>query len=68
MATLLEKRKDKFRVWSTISDSWLTDWLSKEEVIRFFVMRIFTRAHNEIKELEETFPSGFSNKKGKIYK
>lgn len=33
MGWQLSRKDDKFRIWSTISDSWLTDWISREEAL-----------------------------------
>ncbi len=30
------QKADKVRIWSTISDAWLTDWITRDEAIGFY--------------------------------
>lgn len=32
----IAQRADKFRIWSTISDAWLTDWITREEAVQLY--------------------------------
>lgn len=56
------KKDDMYRVWSTVVDNWLTDWETKEYIIRWFARDMRRKVNREIKEMKKTFPAGFGNK------
>lgn len=67
MGWIIENKKNLYRVWSTISDDWITDWNTRNEILKYLIKRKRSVFNKEIKNLKETFPEGFCNKKGKIY-
>jgi hypothetical protein len=53
-------RKDgKFRVWSTISNDWLTDWISRKEFIKFYHDDMLIDFKKKIVEQYYKFPHGW---------
>lgn len=63
MSLLLKHREkdNKWRVWTTISDGWLTSWLSEKEVKQYLVDQI--QMESQVKAIKEfmTFPDGWTD-------
>lgn len=36
MSWEITQKDGQYRIWSTISDTWLTDWIDRREAIRFY--------------------------------
>src|SRR5437773_9814879 len=36
MSWKIAQKKDKYRIWSTNTDTWLTDWIDRNEAIKFY--------------------------------
>lgn len=36
MSWQIAQKDGKYRIWSTISDTWLTDWIDRKEAIKFY--------------------------------
>lgn len=68
MGRLIEHREsdDKWRVWSTISDIWMTDWLTLDEIKEYFSLDKLFQAKIDIIQIYWTFPNNYSSKDGKI--
>ena len=57
-----EKGVTKYRIWTSICDGWITEWLTKEEIAKFFFWNHFhTFMENFLKDAI-TFPDGFHDK------
>ncbi len=61
MGVLIKHRKkdDKYRLWTTISDGWLTNWLTKWGMIRHLQHRVREQAERECEEIAARFPDGY---------
>ena len=65
MSWLLKQSKNgkRFKIWSTITDSYVVDiYLDQEEIVDFISKEWISRTANQIKELKETFPKGWTDK------
>ena len=61
------KNKDKFKIWSTITDSYIVDtYLTRDEMIDFLSKEELRNAANKIKNLKDTFPNGWTDKDGRL--
>ncbi len=61
---LLLKHRDKdnkWRLWTTISDGWLTGWLNEKEVKKYRVDQIEFDAKLKVIEELMAFPNGFTD-------
>ena len=56
------KQKNKFRIWSTISDSYITKWGNRGEIIKVIIMIWMERLGKQNKELQRDFPNGWTDK------
>jgi hypothetical protein len=63
MAILIARKQNLFRVWTTISDGYLTDWLNKKNTIKYLKSRVMEKAKMECEEIEASFPHNYWNKK-----
>ena len=61
MGILVKHRKkdDKYRLWTTIADGWLSNWLTKQGVIRFLQDKVRRHAEDECEEIVARFPDGY---------
>lgn len=67
MGWLIDQKKDKFRLYSTISDGYITEYLNMDELIRFIFYHKFHRLMEDMLKEMICFPHGWSDKKtGKI--
>lgn len=60
--TKTEKDITKYRIWTTISDGWITDWSTKEEITKFFFWHHFHKMMDGFLEDAMTFPNGYHDK------
>lgn len=65
MSWLVEKRGNKYGLWTTISDGWLTDppFLSRAEMLKMIKKLKQERLNDEMKELRKTFPYPYFDRK-----
>ena len=65
MSWLIErnKKQDKYKLWSTITDSYIIDiYLNRNEMIDFIGKELIIKLSQELKELRATFPRGWTDK------
>lgn len=56
MGWRFEQKDDKFRVWSTVVDDYLTDWLDRSQVLEYIYESRLRQFKKEIIEVSLTFP------------
>lgn len=63
MSVLVKHRKkdNMYRFWTTISDGWLSNWLTKWQAVEFLQRRVMDRAKDDCEEIKARFPSGYSD-------
>lgn len=49
----------KYRIWSTISDSFITEWLTKSEIINYLFWERVRTFMDEFNKDAMTFPNGY---------
>jgi hypothetical protein len=60
------KKETKYKIWSTVSDSFITNkWMNKKEIINFLFWHRFRDFIDNFVEDAMTFPNGWSQKDGK---
>jgi hypothetical protein len=59
-------KDNKWRAWTTISDGWLTGWITESEMKLYMVERAEQRFKLEAIEVMMSFPNGYGNKDGKF--
>ncbi len=61
MGRLLKHREkdNKWRLWTTISDGWLTDWLTEEEMKEYIVFEYEMDHKLRVIDLCMKFPDGY---------
>ena len=52
----IAQKAGKVRIWSTISDTWLTDWITREEAIKFYYEDALLAFKKQIIEKYLSFP------------
>ncbi len=57
----VSQKDGKYRIWSTISDAWITDWISRKEAIRFYYDDAFMSFKKKIVEQFYKFPHMWSD-------
>jgi len=64
MSWLIKHRKkdDKYRLWTTISDGWITDWLTRDEMIKVVSFDYKEALKDKVRKLQLTFPNGWHDK------
>src|SRR5437870_5050820 len=64
MGRLLKHRSkdEKWRLWSTISDGWLTDWLTEAEMKQYLVTELEYDYKVKVIERLWSFPHGYYDK------
>ena len=64
MSWLLKHRKkdDKYRIWTIISDGWITDWLVRDEIIEAIRGQYFSDYKKDFDKLKKTFPNNWYEK------
>lgn len=62
MGWSIKQNKEKFRVYSTNVDDYITDWLDKDELIRFLFWNKFERLMEDMLKDIICFPHGWSDK------
>ena len=65
MGRMLSQRGNKYRLWSTISDSYLTKWLTRDEMVDCLARKMILDVHRNIEDLKKNFPADFVNKETK---
>lgn len=62
------KGQTKYKIWSTITDSYITPkWLTKDEVIKFLFWARFREFMNLFIKDSMEFPHGWRGKDGSLY-
>lgn len=63
MSWLLKHRKkdNKYRIYTTISDGWITDWLTESEMKEHLIWEQAFRNKEKAIEIMMTFPEGWYN-------
>lgn len=56
MGWRFDKKGDKYRIWSTITDSYLTDWYSRKEILAYMYRYRIQDFKKDIIELYMSFP------------
>jgi hypothetical protein len=57
------KKDTKYKLWSTVSDSYITPkWMNREEILHFLFWSRFRNFMDKFVEDSITFPDGFFNK------
>jgi hypothetical protein len=51
-----------YRAWTTVSDGWLTDWGTREEMVKYLQSRVMRDARARCKQIADTFPVGWWTK------
>lgn len=67
MSWLVEKKGKKYRLWSTMTDNWLTPWLDRNKILDFIEQTKIAKIKYEMEETRKNFPYHWSNKEGKCY-
>lgn len=72
MGWRLEKRETKkhgvqYKIWTTISDGWITkDWMSREEILKFLFWHKMRDAFESFMDEVYTFPDSWYDNNGNI--
>jgi len=61
------KSKNLYRIWTTVADGWITDWITREECIKEISRKKRKQLKEELDEIAIDFPNGYYNKAGKRY-
>lgn len=61
------KKDDKYRLWTTISDGWLTNWLSRDEMIEAISGEYQEEVSEKVEKLRLTFPNGWTDTEGERF-
>jgi hypothetical protein len=56
MGWQIAQKAGKFRIWSTVSDAWLTDWLIREEAVKFYYDDALLAFKKQVIEKYLSFP------------
>jgi hypothetical protein len=54
----------KYRIWSTISDSWITEWETKQEILTFLAASYLLEYKQKVVELYLKFPHHWPAREG----
>ncbi len=57
-----EKEVTKYRIWTTVSDGWITEWLTREEMVKFHFWNQFKKFMDSFIEDAMTFPNNYYDK------
>lgn len=57
MSWRIAQKNGLYRIWSTISDEWLTDWISRKEAIQFYYDDMLVDFKKRIIEKYKSFPN-----------
>ena len=60
---MIETKEEKYRVWSTIVDDYITEPMDKNELIRFLFWSRFETLMKDMLEDIICFPNGWTDKK-----
>ncbi len=61
--TKTEKGITKYKIWTTISDGWITEkWLTKDEITKFFFWKRLRDFRDKLLEDAMTFPNDYYDK------
>jgi len=63
MGWLIETKKEKYRIYSTVVDAYISGFMDKDELVRFLFWHKFERLIKETLEDMITFPNGWTDKK-----
>ena len=61
------KEDDRWRAWYAVFDFPLTDFITREEMVKYIQSKVMERAKGVCEMVEEKFPDGFYDKNGKMY-
>lgn len=67
MAWQLSRKDNLYRIWSTISDSWLTDWISREEALAVWYDSALMDFKKKVIEQYLKFPHFWSDRDNHCY-
>lgn len=56
------KKDDKYRQWSTVVNAYTTDWLTRDEMLKYIEKRWKKELKDKLKYERENFPKGWGNK------
>lgn len=56
------KKDNKYRQWSTVVDAYVTDWLTRDEMLDYIEKRWKDDLKEKIKQERLNFPRGWGNK------
>lgn len=63
MAWLLKtNKKGQYKFFSTVVDRYLTDWMDREEAIRYIIDDRFHKCLDDLDHERENFPKGWTDK------
>lgn len=58
-----EGKETKYKIWTTISDGWITEeWMTRDEIIKFLFWNKFYDMIDKFIEDSMTFPNGYHDK------
>lgn len=58
---ITKTNKQRYRIWSTISDDWLTKWSSREEIIKFIEQDALFSYKLRVVEMYYKFPADWGD-------
>lgn len=64
----VRKKDNHFRFYTTISESWLSNWMPKWKAIKFLQDRVMNDAKDECEEIAVKFPHGYWDMDSKFIK
>lgn len=62
------KQETEYRIWSTVSDSWLNEWSTRDEVLVYIFFNKFNRLIEDFVKESMFFPGEYVNKKMVLYR
>ncbi len=68
MGWKISQKNGKYRIWSTISDAWLTKWIDRKEVIKFYHEQDLLDLKKKTIERYLAFPHFYSDRNSIISK
>src|SRR5947209_7451667 len=61
------EKGDKYRLWSTVSDRWLTDWSTKRDIQRYITEDYLWEYKKKVIEVYLKFPHHWPSKERMAY-
>jgi hypothetical protein len=62
MGWRISRKDNQYRIWSTVSDEWLTEWMSRKEFIKFYHDDMLIDFEKKIIEQYYKFPHMWCDK------